>query len=162
MQGSTNYLGAYDKSGNLLRGKEQQQRRRQPARQQEDVEEDEDDGLSKEERAAKAAAEAEERGGLPRERLSDLRPYPLNQQFRSQPVLSEELREELYKQIKVRRMDIASVSAAFGVDMRRVAAVVRLKTIEKQWQEEVSERFSLAVDALSTACSSDDFNSKFD
>jgi hypothetical protein len=35
-------------------------------------------------------------------------------------------------------MDLQGVSAAYGVDMRRVAAVVRLKTVEKQWIEEVS------------------------
>ena len=53
-------------------------------------------------------------------------------------MLSEEFREELYRQIVVRKMDLQGVSAAYGVDMRRVAAVVRLKTLEKQWIEEVS------------------------
>ena len=53
-------------------------------------------------------------------------------------MLSEEFREELYRQIVVKKMDLQGVSAAYGVDMRRVAAVVRLKTVEKQWIEEVS------------------------
>ena len=39
--------------------------------------------------------------------------------------------------------DISSVAATFGVDVRRVAAVIRLKTIEKQWVQEVSYHQSL-------------------
>ena len=67
-----------------------------------------------------------------------MRPYPLNQQFRSQTVLSEELREKIYELIVRERIDLKSVSATFGVDIRRVAAVVRLKSLEKQWVAEVS------------------------
>jgi len=78
------------------------------------------------------------RGGIPKERLSDLRPYPLNRSFRSQPVLSEDLREELYHLVVERSMDVATVAATFSVDIRRVVAVVRLKTVEKQWVAEVS------------------------
>lgn len=48
------------------------------------------------------------------------------------------MREELYRLVVLRKMDLQGVSAAYGVDMRRVAAVVRLKTIEKQWIEDVS------------------------
>jgi hypothetical protein len=53
-------------------------------------------------------------------------------------VLSQELREEIYRQVADRGADITSVSAAFGVDIRRVAAVVRLMAVEKQWVAEVS------------------------
>ena len=72
-----------------------------------------------------------------------MRPYPLNQYFRSQAVLSEELREQLYTQIVEYRHDLPAVAASFGVDVRRVAAVVRLKTIEKRWQDEVSGNYFL-------------------
>lgn len=104
--------------------------------------EEEEDELDEAERKARAESRAKDRlersaaQRLPRERASDLRPYPLNQNFRSEAVLSEELREELYRQIVVKKMDLQGVSAAYGVDMRRVAAVVRLKTIEKQWIED--------------------------
>jgi transposase-like protein len=53
-------------------------------------------------------------------------------------VLSQELREELYRQVADRGADITSVSAAFGVSIQRVAAVVRLMSVEKKWIEEVS------------------------
>lgn len=152
LPGSTNYLGAYDRTGNLLRGRSQQGNEgedgegEEGAEDQEKIDEEEAD-LTEEEREQRAEqreaekaeqAERRSKGGLPKERQSDLRPYPLNRDFRSQPVLSEELREELYKQVVTRKLDLASVSAAFEVDMRRVAAVIRLKTIEKQWVQEVS------------------------
>ncbi|GAB7359789.1 hypothetical protein MBLNU230_g6958t2 [Neophaeotheca triangularis] len=138
LPGSTNYLGAYDKFGTLLRavdnenegGRGNNEGNEDAIRQKE-----EEEGLDAEERAERAEerAKAKAGGALPPERERDLRPYPLNNQFRSQPVLSEELREELYRQVVERKLDVATVSAAFGVDMRRVAAVVRLKTVEKQW-----------------------------
>ncbi|THZ49787.1 hypothetical protein D6C90_03162 [Aureobasidium pullulans] len=140
LQGSTNYLSAYDRSGNLLRLRY--------GAEQENEEEDKIDEskLSDEEKAKrieeKEAKEKEDRHKMPKERASDLRPYPLNNDFRSQSILSEELREELYKKIIDEKVDLSTVSALYGVDMRRVAAVVRLKAIEKNW---VSEGKKLAT-----------------
>jgi hypothetical protein len=146
--GSTNYLSAYDKMGNLMRrgsrrdeiDPQEESRREERALKEEDEQE-----LDEAERHARAEGRAADRARreaqlkhTPRERISDMRPYPLNRDFRSEPVLSEELREELYRQIVIKKMDLQGVSAAYGVDMRRVAAVVRLKTVEKQWIEEVS------------------------
>ncbi|KAI7209747.1 hypothetical protein KC333_g8576 [Hortaea werneckii] len=150
LPGSTNYLSAYDKSGNLLRARRNQSKDDQS---RDELDEDEDtivqreldqglDDVEREDRALSRATrraereEADARGGIPPERLGDMRPYPLNQSFRSQPVLSEELREQLYIQVVNYKHDIPSVAATFGVDVRRVAAVIRLKTIEKQWEEE--------------------------
>jgi hypothetical protein len=159
LPGSTNYLSAYDKSGNLLRAKRDDNGRDQSSRQPE-LEDEEaaarrdeaDESLTEgdrerraDERArARASRDAEledldERGGIPKERANDMRPYPQNRAFRSQPVLSEELREHLYLMVAVHNHDISSVAASFSVDVRRVAAVVRLKTIEKQWEAEVSQ-----------------------
>lgn len=154
LAGSTNYMSAYDKRGNILRAKRQQDQdspregKVVSLEEEADVQEQEEkDGLDEAERQQRfkeraalreQKAESDGRGGLPKERASDMRPYPLNQSFRSQSVLSEELREEIHRQVVTRGVDISTVSAAFGVDLRRVAAVVRLKTIEKQWQEEVS------------------------
>lgn len=155
LPGSTNYMAAYDKQGNLIRT------RRRNQGEEEDVEQDaipverepeirkqeEEDGLDEQEMQKRyedrefvrqRKAERDARGGIPRERTFDMRPYPLNQNFRSQPVLSEELREVIHQQVAINGVDVSTVSAAFSVDTRRVAAVVRLKTIEKQWLEEVS------------------------
>ncbi|KAH0362019.1 hypothetical protein KCU65_g8348, partial [Aureobasidium melanogenum] len=134
LAGSTNYLGAYDRSGNLMR-------LRAGAEEENDQEDKVDvSKLNEEEKAKynqeKEAKAAEKANELPRERQSDLRPYPLNNDFRSQSVLSEELREEIYKKIVDEKVDLSTVSALYGVDMRRVAAVVRLKTIERNWVAE--------------------------
>jgi hypothetical protein len=156
-KGSTNYLSAYDRQGNLIRGRPQRDGSR---RGQDDVQEatsiaDEpaivqreiDEGLSEDARERNAEArvaarlqkaDSDARGDVPKERASDMRPYPLNHDFRSERVLSEDLRTELHRQVVERGVDISTVSAAFGVDIRRVAAVVRLKTIENQWVEQVS------------------------
>ncbi|EME45277.1 hypothetical protein DOTSEDRAFT_71098 [Dothistroma septosporum NZE10] len=155
LQNSTNYMSAYDRQGNLLRGKRPRGARdneQEDTSKLEDVipEQEEaatqakqrDDGMEEYEiqeqyenrarvRAKNVALEA--RGGIPPERLGDMRPYPLNHSFRSERVLSEELREAIYNQVVGRGTDISTVSAMFSIDVRRVAAVVRLKTVEKQW-----------------------------
>ena len=64
-------------------------------------------------------------------------PFPLIRQFRSQHVLSEELKDAIYDRIMVNGESVRNVSAALGVEMNRVAAVVRLKAVEKQWEEQV-------------------------
>lgn len=173
LPGSTNYLSAYDKQGNLLRARRNQQ---EDPEDQDELDQDEDaivqreldqglDDVERENRAIDRATkrsareEIEERGGIPPERQGDMRPYPLNQSFKSQPVLSEDLREQLYVQVVHYRHDVSSVAATFGVDIRRVAAVVRLKTIEKQWEEEVS---FLPSDHLSRRrCCPDDSNFQY-
>ena len=86
---------------------------------------------------------------LPVFQQRDLRPYPLNQQFRSQAVLSEALREKIYELIVEEGIDLKSVSATFGVDIRRVAAVVRLKSLEREWVSEVSDS---VVQRLALVC----------
>ena len=161
LQNSTNYLSAYDRQGNLLRV-----RRREEQKQLENaainLEEDEEQLQEKEiqqglseaevmenaqarEKARASKQDLEDRGGVPKERPSDLRPYPLNQNFQSQSVLSEDLRERIYQLVVEEEIDIKSVSAVFGVDIRRVAAVARLKTLEKQWVQEVSYLFSFST-----------------
>jgi hypothetical protein len=76
-------------------------------------------------------------GKLPPEEKLDLRPFPLNSDFVSQSVLSEELREEIYNRVVNGGKSVKIVSAELGVDMNRVGAVVRLKTIEKDWVKKV-------------------------
>lgn len=65
-------------------------------------------------------------------------PFPQNPLFRSQPVLDEETRELIWDKVTQRGESLKAVSAEMGVDVRRVAAVVRLKEVEKQWVKDVS------------------------
>jgi hypothetical protein len=157
--GSTNYLSAYNPNGQLRRRqfrkneeateidpKMEELREKQILKAEEEDELDEAERQSRAEgRAADRALRAAQLKRTPKEGPSDLRPFPLNTSFRSEAVLSEEFREELYRQIVLKKMDLQSISAAYGVDMRRVAAVVRLKTVEKQWIEEVSLTIHLSL-----------------
>ncbi|KAK3372043.1 eukaryotic mitochondrial regulator protein-domain-containing protein [Podospora didyma] len=62
------------------------------------------------------------------------RPFPINPLFKSQPVLSDGAREKIYSAVMERGMPLKAVSARYSVDMRRVAAVVRMKEVERQWE----------------------------
>nr|POF22385.1 37s ribosomal protein s35, mitochondrial [Quercus suber] len=165
MQGSTNYLSAYNKSGQLMRmrdagHREDGEKTDEELSEEQILREEEEEGIDAEEAARRldrrdAERERKEdldsRGGVPPERTSDLRPYPLNKDFASQPVLSEELREQIYEQVNMNKHDLETVAGTFGVDIRRVAAVVRLKTIEKQWITEgkrLAKPYSEAVLAM--------------
>ncbi|KJR89692.1 uncharacterized protein SPSK_06456 [Sporothrix schenckii 1099-18] len=61
---------------------------------------------------------------------------PRNQAFKNQSVLSESMREFVYSKIVHGGESIKGLAASTGIDMRRIAAVVRLKQIEKQWAEQ--------------------------
>ncbi|PGH13521.1 hypothetical protein AJ80_06271 [Polytolypa hystricis UAMH7299] len=119
LPGSTNYLSAYDQQGKLIRS-------RQP--ESENATKKSDDG--------KAASAEEPIGEVPPEDREDLKPFPANPAFVSQSVLSEELRNEIYSQVKEKGKSVRAVSVMFGVDMRRVGAVVRLVELEKRWVKE--------------------------
>ncbi len=80
----------------------------------------------------------EEEGSQRPDEKQPPRPFPLNKHFFSQPILSEELREEIWKRVKVEKKSVRSVSVELGVEMRRVGAVVRLVELEQQWRAEVS------------------------
>jgi hypothetical protein len=66
------------------------------------------------------------------------RPFPLNRDFFSQSVLSESLRNEVYKRVAKDKQSVRQVSAELHIDMRRVGAVVRLVEIERRMRAEVS------------------------
>lgn len=65
-------------------------------------------------------------------------PFPLNPFFRSERVLSEEMRQLLVEEVREKKKPIKVVSIEQGVDARRIAAVLRMKDIERQWKQEVS------------------------
>ncbi|KAA8624909.1 Bot1p domain containing protein [Pyrenophora tritici-repentis] len=156
---STNYLGAYDKYGNLVRAgpgwrrdgvktaeatkagqtdaevkSEKPSENATPAA-QESLEQLEAAVLASEtdDQEVSKASEAPGDGKLPPETAEDLRPFPLNQYFRSQPVLSEDLREAIYQRVKKDGATVSLASVEFGVSNERVGAVVRLKQMEKEW-----------------------------
>lgn len=70
-------------------------------------------------------------------KADDLRPFPSNPAFISQPVLSEDARELIWNKVMVKWEGVKAVSAELGVDQRRVAAIVRMKEVEKDWKAKV-------------------------
>lgn len=92
---------------------------------------------------AKAAGEQDD-SKLPPETAEDLRPFPQNQYFRSQPVLSEDLREAIYQRVKRDGATVSLASVEFGVSNERVGAVVRLKQMEKEWIAQVRSHLTLS------------------
>lgn len=129
LNNSTNYLGAYDQFGQLRRVAESRSvadEEKRKAREQATRE-------GREYVEPKQEAEV-----LPKETNRDLMPFPNNNKFVSQPVLSDELREEVWERVMRLGRSVRQVSAELGIDMTRVGAVVRLKEIEKEWERIVS------------------------
>ncbi|EPS38561.1 hypothetical protein H072_7649 [Dactylellina haptotyla CBS 200.50] len=62
-------------------------------------------------------------------------PFPTNPSFKVHPCISTEFREQIYQRVKQGR-SIRRVSAEVNCELERVAAVVRLKEIEKKWIEQ--------------------------
>ena len=90
---STNYLSDYDEAGALLRT------------QGEDSKVTQEDGQN-----VVSSDEA-----LPRETGSDLMPFPNNRAFKSQKVLSDELKDEIYNRVVEDGHDVRTVSADLQV-----------------------------------------------
>ena len=67
-----------------------------------------------------------------------LRPFPLNPFFVSRPVLSEPLKEEIYQRVVHKGYSITKASDQFKITIERVAAVVRMKQMERDRLAEVS------------------------
>lgn len=144
--GSTNYLGAYDRFGvrrSNRPGQKEQSEDNEQEQEQKEGEENDSDEVAKEaqqQQGSKKNDPVGERHFQPDRdpsKASDLKPYPLNQYFISQPVLSEQLRDKIYQDVVEKGTSVTQASINWQVDMRRVAAVVRLKAVEKQWIAEV-------------------------
>ncbi|KAI5796252.1 eukaryotic mitochondrial regulator protein-domain-containing protein [Peziza echinospora] len=63
-------------------------------------------------------------------------PFPLNPVFVATPVVSDELATEVYRRVVEGGKSVRAVSAELNVTLERVAAIVRLKAIEKKWVSE--------------------------
>ena len=154
LPGSTNYLNAYDRSGNLLRvdnsnvaqgSKSGDEKKNKD--EGEDTEIDLETSSIKNKNAQRPSPEARMKGApLPKETREDLMPFPMNREFRSQSVLSEQLKDAIYRKVIEQGKSVRDVSATLGVEMRRVAAVVRLKAVEKEWEEQVCSPFFSVAD----------------
>ncbi|PYI05301.1 hypothetical protein BO78DRAFT_398272 [Aspergillus sclerotiicarbonarius CBS 121057] len=68
--------------------------------------------------------------------VGDPRPFPQNIHYCSESILSEELRTEIYNRVVKQKKSVRAVSVELKVDMRRVAAVVRLVELEKRMKEQ--------------------------
>jgi hypothetical protein len=126
LTGSTNYLYAYNAQGQLKRVAEGEEKRKQNVKKGKDTEDSAPKDRNNEDKE------------LPPETARDLRVFPQNPNFVSQPVLSEEFREAIWERIMKEGQSVREVSAQMRVEMSRVGAVVRLKEIEKEWQRIVS------------------------
>ncbi|KAL8687978.1 MAG: hypothetical protein Q9218_005995 [Villophora microphyllina] len=153
LPGSTNYLNAYDPQGNLIRarGSAAPGRRSDKDTPENEAKEENKDGSE----SASGRNEFEQNIAsgrpIPKEQADDLIPFPMNRQFRSQPVLSEELRDEIYRRIAEENKTVRTVSTELGVEMNRVGAVFRLKSIEHQWTREgkpLATPYARAVNAM--------------
>ena len=133
LSGSTNYLGAYNAEGQLRRvveaAAEAEKKKLKEGKRGEATTQSEPE-LDNEGKEFK--------GQIPPETTRDLQPFPLNRNFISQPVLSDEFREEIWKRVMQDGKSVREVSAELTVEMSRVGAVVRLKEIEKEWDRTVS------------------------
>ncbi|KAJ5099495.1 hypothetical protein N7532_006496 [Penicillium argentinense] len=63
------------------------------------------------------------------------RPFPNNPNFVSESILSEELRNEVYVRVIEKKKSPRAVSVELGIDMNRIAAVVRLVELERRQRE---------------------------
>lgn len=128
LPGSTNYLSAYDEEGQLLRVKGRRASK-----------DDEGDRYEVSEQSEfwKKVSSHGSSPSIPPEKPDDLAPFPRNRQFKSQPVLSEEMKDEIWHRVVDLKNTVRTVSMDLNVEMSRVGAVVRLKAVEKQWVEQV-------------------------
>lgn len=109
---STNYLNAYDRAGNLLRATKHREASTSTPE-------------TADSRALDAAAEGPE---IPKETAEDLRPFPMNNHFVSQSILSEELRVEIWRRVQEDGKSVRQVSAISDhhrPDLRPVRTVLR-------------------------------------
>jgi hypothetical protein len=125
LPGSTNYLGAYNANGELKRLS---------------------DGATKGDRDGSSGGTSI-KGNKPllREQASDLMPFPQNRAFRSERVVNEAMREDMWEKVMKDGQSVKTVSAQLGVEMSRVGAIVRLKEIEKDWVRRVSFFYNVCI-----------------
>lgn len=73
-------------------------------------------------------------------------PFPNNPLYRSEKVVSEGTKRLIYERATEGGQALKAIAAEMGLDVRRVAAIVRLKEAQKQWTEDVSSPKRLSLD----------------
>ncbi|POS87240.1 hypothetical protein EPUL_001455 [Erysiphe pulchra] len=138
---STNYLSAYSVSGNLRRVEERTvehlrkvEEIRTLIKENPDIKEEKQNELSRLEEQYLMESRK-----IPAPTRRDMMPFPANKDFVSEPVLGPWLQNEIWADVTVRGMTVKEVSSLRGVEMSRVAAVVRLLEVEKAWKEQGKE-----------------------
>ena len=84
----------------------------------------------------------------------------MNPQFQSDRVLDEKARELIWEKVMRQGETLKAVSAELGVDLTRVAAIVRLKEVEKDWISKV--RLTSLQSLPTRPFFHDDIQQKFD
>ena len=136
LPGSTNYLSAYSPNGQLIRSMDSDRGSTDTAKLEEaDTEQGAHQGSDRSSSSRRMNVASGQ--PIPLEEAEDMFPFPGNKGFRSEAVLSEELKDEIWKRVVVDKTSVRRVSADLLVDMRRVGAVVRLKAVEKEWEKKV-------------------------
>ncbi|KAM3427455.1 hypothetical protein NHJ13734_008976 [Beauveria thailandica] len=62
-------------------------------------------------------------------------PFPNNPLFRSEKVVGDSTRRLIYQRAMKDGQALKAIAAEMGLDVRRVAAIVRLKEVQKQWTD---------------------------
>lgn len=125
LPGCTNYLGAYNSKGELLRARGGST------------------GNNRDDPSAGTSANGSK--SLPPEQVNDLIPFPQNRAFRSERIVNEAMREDIWGKIMKDGQSVKAVSAQLGVEMNRVGAIVRLKEVEKEWMRQVGLSDNLCI-----------------
>ncbi|KHJ30791.1 putative tyrosine phosphatase protein [Erysiphe necator] len=141
LHNSTNYLSAYSVSGNL-RGVEERtvehlrkvEEIKTLIKERPDIKEEKQIELNRLEEQYSLESKI-----LPAPTRRDMMPFPANKDFISEPVLGPWLQNEIWADVMNRGLTVREVSSLRGVEMGRVAAVVRLLEVEKSWKEKGKE-----------------------
>ena len=94
-------------------------------------------------------AESSERdsyGSVSAKGANMLQPFPSNPHCKTNYIISNELKEEIYELIQVQGQSTQQVSQKYGLKIPRIEAIVKLMTIEKKWESH--NRISPSLDTF--------------
>lgn len=66
-----------------------------------------------------------------------LRPFPQNEHCRTNFIIDEDMRLEIYEKVQIEKLSAQEVSRAYGLKVPRIEAIVKLVEIEKQQEKYV-------------------------
>lgn len=138
---TTNYLGAYMPNGLMRRVVDQSRKlERDKTKLKERLEEEKDDKSRAKLMADLARVEKRieaSKGQVPPAKDEDNKPFPSNPLFSSQAILTDIMKDMIFKEME-EGINMRDISRRYQIDLRRVAAVYRLKLVEMEWKRDVS------------------------